>query len=126
MANINSNGITSIKAKNKLTGNIGEVQAIAFLEKNKYKILDTNYKTKFGEIDIVAQDKDNRIIFVEVKARNTAKFGYPREAVTPKKQLVIRRVAEHYLLCKKLKNAYTRFDVIEILDGNITHLKNAF
>ena len=82
-------GIESEKSANKIVGNIGESMAIFYLQKNKYKILDTNYKTKFGEIDIIAKDADDRIIFVEVKARNTARFGYPREAVTTQKQTTI-------------------------------------
>ena len=78
------------------------------------------------EIDIIAKDKDDRIIFVEVKSRQTARFGHPREAVNKQKQITIRRVAELYLMKKRCLNSYTRFDVIEILAGKITHIKNAF
>lgn len=114
------------KEKNHIKGKIGEAEAITFLEKEGYKILKTNYKTSLGEIDIIAKDKDNRIIFVEVKARNSVRFGYPREAVNLKKQQTIRRCAEFYLKINGLAGAYVRMDVIEILNKQITHIKGAF
>ena len=91
--------IKSNKSKNKYTGNIGESLAEGYLIDKGYKILARNYKNKIGEIDIIAQEND-RIIFVEVKSRASAKFGYPREAVNYYKQQKIRRVAEVYLKSK--------------------------
>ena len=118
--------ITSSKNKNVVRGRKGEAEAIAFLEKTGYKIIATNFKVALGEIDIVAKDKDERIIFVEVKARDTARFGYPREAVTLKKQQTIRQVAQMFLRVKHLTKSNIRFDIVEILAGEITHIKNAF
>ena len=118
--------IKNVKQKNVVKGKKGEAEAIAFLKNEGYNIIETNFKTKLGEIDIVAKDKENRIIFVEVKARETARFGYPRQAVNKEKQRTIRMTAELYLKIKKQTKAYTRFDVIEILAGKITHIKNAF
>ena len=120
------NIIKCSKEQNYIKGKIGETKAISFLEKLGYKIITKNFKTPLGEIDIVAKDDDERIIFVEVKLRQTAKFGYPRQAVTIQKQKTIRRVAEIFLRSKRITNAYTRFDVIEILADNITHIKSAF
>ena len=80
-----SDGINDNKIRNKQKGNIGEALAYNYLLKNGYKILETNYKTSIGEIDIIATNDENRIIFIEVKRRETAKFGYPREAVNYKK-----------------------------------------
>ena len=117
--------IKSVKSENKIKGNIGESKAIVFLQNLGYEILETNYKCFFGEIDIIAKEK-YRIIFIEVKARATAKYGYPREAVNQKKQQTIRYVAQQYLKSHKLLNSFIRFDVIEILAGKITHLINAF
>lgn len=117
--------LKSAKQTNKIKGNIGEVQAIAYLEKNNYILLEQNYKNAIGEIDIIAK-KDNRIIFIEVKYRNTARFGYPREAVNYYKQQTIKRVAQVYLKHNRLNNSYIRFDVIEILGDKLTHLENAF
>ena len=106
-------------------GVLGEKQAKNFLIKNKYKILKTNYTCPVGEIDIVAKQKDV-IVFVEVKTRTSTQFGLPRESVTPFKQNKIRRVATCYLKENMLLNSPVRFDVIDILEGNITHITNAF
>ena len=106
-------------------GFLGEKQAKDFLIKNKYKIIKTNYTCPVGEIDIIAKQKDV-IVFVEVKTRTSAKFGLPRESVTPFKQNKIRSVATCYLKENMLLNSPVRFDVIDILEGNITHIPNAF
>lgn len=117
--------IKSAKSQNRVKGKIGETLAIKFLEDQGYKILETNYSNKLGEIDIIAKDND-RIVFIEVKERASAKFGYPREAVNSYKQQKIQMVANCYLKNKRLMDSYIRFDVVEILAGNLTHLKNAF
>ena len=114
------------RAKNRIKGRTGEALAICYLKNNNIKVLETNYTNVIGEIDIIAKDNDNRILFIEVKMRSSANFGYPREAVNYKKQQKIRRVAELYLKINHLIDAYTRFDVIEILGDNITHIKAAF
>jgi putative endonuclease len=113
------------KFLNKVTGNIGEAQAVKYLKKQGYKILATNYATKLGELDIVAKQNDE-LIFVEVKTRLTTEFGLPREAVTSFKQNKIRLVATEYLKSTGNLNAKCRCDVIEILDGELEHIKNAF
>ena len=109
----------------KIPGRQGEAVAFNYLIENNYKILSTNFTCKIGEIDIIAQQKDV-IVFVEVKARSTSKFGLPREAVTPYKQRKIKMVATYYLQKTKNFNRSCRFDVIEILDGKINHIVNAF
>ncbi|MBO5884389.1 MAG: YraN family protein [Clostridia bacterium] len=93
--------------------------------KKKYKIIETNFVCKIGEIDIIAKDKDV-LVFVEVKSRSTKKFGLPREAVTLQKQNKIRNVAQFYLQKTQNFNQKCRFDVIEILDNDINHIVNAF
>lgn len=113
------------KVQNKIKGDIGELSAVNFLEEKGYKIIQTNFKTKFGEIDIIAKDKDF-LIFVEVKKRETLAFGRPIEAVDERKQFQIRRVAEFYLMIKKIPYADCRFDVIEIVGNQINHVENAF
>ncbi len=106
-------------------GVAGEKQAKQFLIKNKYKILKTNYVCPIGEIDIIAKQHDV-IVFVEVKTRSNTNFGLPRESVTPHKQNKIRRVAICFLKQNKLENCSVRFDVIDILQGELTHIQNAF
>lgn len=105
-------------------GRIGEKIARRYLKLRLYKILETNYRRKTGEIDIIAK-KGRYIIFVEVKYRKNINKGLPREAVTPFKQRQIKRTAEMYIMENNVKNDL-RFDVIEILDKKIEHIKNAF
>lgn len=114
-----------MKEFNKITGTKGEIEAQNFLKKKDYKILQTNYSCKLGEIDIIAQQKET-IIFVEVKTRTSNRFGRPCEAVTPYKQNKIRTVAKYYLMLKGWSEKDVRFDVIEVLDDEINQIENAF
>ena len=68
----------------KRIGNQGEKIAAAYLESKGYRILEQNYHTRFGEIDLVAQEGDS-LVFVEVKARTSTTFGLPEASVTPAK-----------------------------------------
>ena len=113
------------KMRNKIEGAGGEMMAASFLEDKKYKILEMNYSNVVGEIDIIAEKK-KVIVFVEVKRRASNKYGRPAEAVDARKQRKIRKVAEMYLAEKHKELADVRFDVVEILDDEITHIENAF
>ncbi len=95
------------------SGNIGEKIAVSLLEKFNYKILDKNFRTKFGEIDIIAQDKD-ALVFVEVKTRFNEKFGKPEEAVNERKLQTIRKVAEYYLIKNPSNFKKLRIEVVAI------------
>jgi putative endonuclease len=112
-------------------GQKGEELAADYLDSNGYSILKRNFRTKIGEIDIIAT-KNKTLIFCEVKTRQGNKYGFPVEAVTPRKQATIRRVAELYLSSLKAYTEYNevRFDVVAIMVVNckftINHLKNAF
>ena len=114
-----------MKIFNKITGSQGEAIAQKFLKDQGYKILATNFTCKIGEIDIIAQQKKT-IVFVEVKTKSNLDFGYPREMVNVTKQNKIRRVAEYYLLKTNKTDCECRFDVIEVLDGKVEHLKACF
>ena len=120
--------MAGVASKRKI-GKDGEELAGSFLERQGYTILQRNYTFNHGEIDIVAQDKDE-LVFVEVKMRRNPKFGLPEESVMPAKQELLRRTAEGYVQEKKLENCSCRFDVVGIRDekGIITfvHYKNAF
>ena len=112
-------------------GNIGEDIAIKWLVKNKnYNILDRNYSTGYGEIDIIAED-GKALVFIEVKFRNGTDFGYPYEAVNKNKQCRICKAALQYVQ-KKYNTAdiNIRFDVVELIkkDGvyYIRYTENAF
>lgn len=116
---------------NKLLGNKGESFACNFLEKKKMKILERNFRTPLGEIDIIAKDKDE-IVFVEVKTRSSNKFGEPQESVGFAKQKTIKKVAMIYLKGKKLLDKVgVRFDCVALSpagdnDFDVEHFENAF
>lgn len=116
---------------NKFTGKIGEDIAGRYLASNGYNILQRNYRTKYGEIDIIAKEGDY-IVFIEVKTRRSQNFGYPREAVDKYKQSRIRNIASLYMAAKKLRDKKVRFDVVEVVlneNNNIKSIliiKNAF
>ncbi len=110
---------------NKEKGHRGEVIAKRYLQLRLYRILETNYARKTGEIDIIAR-KGGYTVFTEVKYRNSDVKGLPREAVTPFKQRQIKRTAMLYIMENHLDGSPIRFDVIEILGKDIRHIKNAF
>ena len=95
-------------------GKSAENAAAKFLKAKGYKILERNYKNRFGEIDIIAQ-LDGVICFIEVKARHSLNLGSPQEAVTASKQRQISRVAVSYLKENKLLERSARFDVLALL-----------
>ena len=103
----------------------GELLAYKYLKKQKYKILERNYKTNIGELDIIAKDK-NIIVFVEVKAKTNTNFGLPREMVTEHKIFKIEQVAQQYIKQKKITDKPIRFDVIEVLNDKINHIISAW
>ena len=105
-------------------GREGESIAENFLKQNRYKILEKNFRTKFGELDIIAKDK-KCVVFVEVKTRKDDSFGAPQSAVTGFKQENLALAAMVYIKKKVLRSDY-RFDIIAIQDGKIEHIKNAF
>ena len=109
---------------NREVGSQGEDNALVFLKK-EYKILEKNYTSKYGEIDIIAMDKKT-IVFIEVKYRKDLKKGRPCEAVDYYKQKKIIRTAVNYIQKKKLVNINARFDIIEIVGEKISIIKNAF
>ena len=115
--------------KNQQFGQKSEALAVKYLKKNKYKILTQNYRTRMGEIDIIAKDKDT-LAFVEGKARKSKDYGHPKGAVTPWKQRKISMVALHYLKATKQSDAKARFDVVAISFAEsgpeIEIIKNAF
>ena len=113
------------KVYNKSKGEVGEEIAKNYLKSKGYKIVQVNFKNYIGEIDIIAYDKDI-LVFVEVKYRKTSTFGLPREAVNYNKQNKIRTVATSYIKRYNLFAKICRFDVIEILHDEITHIENAF
>lgn len=110
-------------------GRLGEDEAVRLLKKSGYKILFRNYKTKLGELDIIAKDKES-ICFVEVKARRSDTFGLPQEAVQLSKQKQISKVALSFLKESDLLDKKARFDVVSVLysfgEPKLELIKGAF
>ncbi|MBE0447599.1 MAG: YraN family protein [Actinobacteria bacterium] len=112
-------------------GKSGEDLAIRYLRRKNYRIIKRNFRSRLGEIDIVAK-QGRTLIFCEVKTRLNQAFGQPFEAVTPHKQRKIRKIAELYMSMAVKPEEFdsVRFDVISVLaDGtsfNIKHIENAF
>ncbi|WP_081832702.1 YraN family protein [Oribacterium sp. P6A1] len=115
------------RQENHEKGQASEDKAAAYLKKNGYRILERNWRFHKNEIDIIARDGDY-LVFVEVKARKNALHGFGCEAVDSKKQGIIKKVAEAYLIYNHLSLTGTpcRFDVISIDGGSICLFKNAF
>ena len=114
--------------KNKILVDLGENKACKYLQKNKYKIIERNFRCKFGEIDIIAKN-NKEIIFIEIKTRERITYGLPAEAITYTKQKHMYKTAQYYLYINKLENICTRFDAIEIYiisekEIKINHIKN--
>lgn len=113
-------------------GRFAEDIACRFLESNGYTILDRNYRFLGSEVDIVAFI-ENEIVFVEVRSKQSSKFGHPEETVSKSKQKAIIQAAEAWLYERRMEGARIRFDVLAILtdysaDTNqvVEHFRNAF
>ncbi len=94
-------------------GEKGEELAVRFLKQKGYKIIKQNYKTRIGEIDIIAMD-GNALVFIEVKTRESIEYGLPFEAVNSAKKRKIANVALLYLKRFKEEAPPCRFDVVSI------------
>ena len=114
------------------TGSKGEEYAAAYLRKRRYRILGRNFRTKYGEIDIIAA-KGSYTVFVEVKTRHENSLTMPFEAVDLRKQRRIITTAAIYCKEKGLYDKPLRFDVIEVYVDrqslkclSVNHIENAF
>ncbi len=110
-------------------GNDGEDLAAEYLVKKGFEILDRQYLTRLGEIDLVTRE-GSEIVFVEVKARFGLEFGHPEESVTPSKLRKIANTAELYIRQKGMIDAPFRIDVIairlDLIPPEIVHLENVY
>ena len=109
----------------KVLGRKGEKLVESYLKKQGCKILKRNYRTPFGEADLIVEDGDE-IAFVEVKTRESVAFGTPAEAVDKNKQQRYLMIAKFYWM-KTKEEPNARFDVAEVYgDGRIEYIKYAF
>ena len=108
--------------------NIGnEYERIAgkYLEKHGYQIIEYNFYSRHGEIDIIAKH-EGYLVFVEVKYREDNKSGHPLEAVSLAKQKTICKCALYYMKKNGIQDVPVRFDVVGILGNKVTLVQNAF
>ncbi|MEY3094280.1 MAG: YraN family protein [Actinobacteria bacterium] len=107
----------AIRASAQTLGSRGEDIAVRFLTSRGYFIIDRNWRIREGELDIVAKSPEQVFIFIEVKARSSAAFGDPLEAISKEKALRIQRLALAWLATHQLLGAEYRIDAIGILIG---------
>lgn len=105
-------------------GKSGERQARKYLKRQGYKIVEKNWKNPFGEVDIIAK-KGDVFAFIEVKTRLSDAFGMPSEAVNTARKRKYIQGAEYYFINREILHT-VRFDIIEVLNGEINHIENAF
>ena len=103
----------------------GEKLAVKYLKKQGYTILETNAKNKIAEVDIICE-KDNEIVFVEVKSRSNKNYGEAMEAVDIRKQRAYVTFSTAYVVAKLKADKNIRFDVIEVYGEDINHIESAF
>ena len=108
----------------QLIGKKGERAAAEYLKEQGYEIVDTNFRCPFGEVDIIAQ-KDDVVAFVEVKTRSGTSFGMPNEAVGADRRARYIACAKYYFSGRQT-DFTVRFDIIEVLKGEINHIECAF
>lgn len=116
------------KTFNRLKGNQGEEMAANWLIDHGYQLIEKNNSTKFGELDIIAT-KNDILIFVEVKFKQTEDFGTPEEMIGKNKLMQVRRTAEIYLLTNPdIANKFDKYqiDAVCIVEetGRISHYEN--
>ena len=115
--------------KPKPLGRKGENLAASYLRDLGWEVVERNYRTRLGEIDLVCRDHDS-IVFVEVKTRTETDFARPDQSVTQRKQAKLRRLVEEYLLRHNLESSDVRFDVLGVTLGGrrpeFEHIVGAF
>ena len=115
-------------AEHNLLGEKGEKLAVEFLVKKGYKILETNYRFRKAEVDVIAQQEEVLVV-VEVKTRSTDFFGNPEEFVNQKKIQLLTEAIDNYIQEKDL-DLEVRFDIITLIKQNnsfsIKHFEDAF
>lgn len=103
---------------NKIIGNLGEEFAANVLISNGYQIIDRNFRTRFGEMDIIAK-KNDCLHFIEVKTRTQNLYGRPCDSITEEKKRRIRKIAEVYMSARKIFWKEISIDVFELSSNMI-------
>lgn len=107
------------------TGSFYERYAADYLKQNGYRLVASNYRCPYGELDLIAEEGEY-LCFIEVKYRASIRGGYPQEAVNAKKQCRIRQTAAWYLRTERAYGRKCRFDVVAVSPPHVWLIKNAF
>jgi putative endonuclease len=115
-------------AQHNDTGKAGEAHAMRYLQQKGFQILETNYRAKHAEIDLIAQT-EKLLIFVEVKTRTNVRYGHPEEFVNSAKAKLVMKAAEHYIFATDWQHD-VRFDIVAVTingdDVQVKHIEDAF
>jgi putative endonuclease len=127
----NEGGMDKFRNKHE-KGRHFEDKAAEYLRKKGYEIIKTNYETRFGELDIIAEKrKEHLLVFVEVKAKEKFSGIHPFEAVDRRKQRTIIQCAREYMMMNNISKTFVRFDVAGVITigdevDEIEYLEDAF
>ncbi|GAA4247887.1 YraN family protein [Dactylosporangium darangshiense] len=113
---------------NQLVGGFGERVACRYLVSQGLVLLDRNWRSRAGELDVVARDGDD-VVFVEVKTRRSTRYGQPIEALVPAKVRRLRTLARMWLAANDIRGEQVRFDVVGVLVSRsvaVQHVRGAF
>ena len=105
-----------MKRDNVGKGRVGEEAAEKYLIKKGYRVVERNFRTRFGEVDLIVT-KDGRVVFVEVKAKTSDRFGEPWEMVDKRKLERVKMMGKYYLAKKGLGETACRIDVVGVWLG---------
>jgi putative endonuclease len=113
-------------------GQRGEAEALQFLEAQGYMLIAKNYRSPYGEIDLIVRDpcRPQMVVFVEVRTNSDPRFGDPLESISTRKQRQVAKTAQYYVVTRGLEQSEARFDVIGIRwdqgQARISHIPGAF
>ena len=110
---------------NRILGDWGEEQAARYLERRGLRVVDRQYRQKWGEIDLIGRDRETWV-FVEVKTRTSVTQPSAIDSITPRKRRRIIRAAMSYMKWKRLEGCAMRFDLVLIEAGRIEWIPDAF
>ena len=110
---------------NRSKGDLYETKTMMYIENLNFKVLERNYYSRFGEIDIIAKDEDT-LVFIEVKYRTNGSYGHPSESINYYKRRNISNTAMWYIKDKRIYNCNIRFGVALWHKGQIIYYKGAF
>lgn len=113
-------------------GQRGETEAVQFLEARGYTLIAKNYRSPYGEVDLIVRDprRPQMIVFVEVRTNSDPRFGDPLESISLRKQRQVAKTAQYYLVTRGFDQCEARFDAIGIRweqgQARISHIQSAF